>query len=858
MAGRGRGLTLPAWMTAGGVSPASSAPASSAPGASQATTQGPPPGASAPLGSAPDLPPGSQGGSGGFSGFAPPAVSASPGMAPVFSGPPPAQGSFQPLPFQQQAPPPFGVPPPGQHSLQMPMAPQQPMVPAHHQSNPFPMAPMAQPIRPPGPDPSLMAAGPGPAAAPPAGKPEWTEHNAPDGRKYYYNSRTGKSSWEKPPELMTDIERADATTNWKEFTAKDGRKYYYNKATKESRWTMPEEMRKAREAVQAASEGRKPSEPVQVVPMQAPAQPAAAAAGASHPGAAPAAAQQGRVSNGAALAEPKRAEGEGAKAAPAKQEPKKEEGGFQYATKAEAKEAFKGLLRDVGCNSDWTWEQAMRQIISDKRYGALKSLGEKKACFNEYLQQRKREEKEEARLRLRQARDDFTTMLEECKQLAPGTRFSQVKHLFEKDARFKAIDSPREQEELFAEHMRDRERKERKEREAKLAKMREDFKALLATDPSIKVTSHWRKVKEKFEDSELYKAIDKVEALNAFQEYIRDLELKEREAKEREKEERKRAERRNREAFMVMLRAHAGEGRITARMRWKEYQPTVEDEPVYKAIEGNLSGSRPKELFYDVVEELDEQYDKDRSVLKSAVKEADISVSTEDTFPPFLEAVDKASEEAASVPEASKKLYFEELLGKAKEKAAKEEKRRRQARDAFLSMLQKSRSVTLESTWDSVKEMFEGEPEFKSLESDEVRQELLQQHFEWLKNRKDEAKEADSDDTERRRRHKKDKRHKKSRRRSDSGSEDDRKAKKHRHHKRRHSESESEDERRYDSGKRHKKERRDESDEKTREKHRDRKERHSSKDHKDRSRKREKSKDRERDSKGELSEEGEL
>ncbi len=33
------------------------------------------------------------------------------------------------------------------------------------------------------------------------------------------------------------------------------------------------------------------------------------------------------------------------------------------------------------------------------RYGALKALGEKKACFNEYLQQRKNEEKEEARQR---------------------------------------------------------------------------------------------------------------------------------------------------------------------------------------------------------------------------------------------------------------------------------------------------------------------------------------------------------------------------------------------------------------------------------------------------------------------------
>jgi hypothetical protein len=35
--------------------------------------------------------------------------------------------------------------------------------------------------------------------------------------------------------------------------------------------------------------------------------------------------------------------------------------------------------------------------LSLRRYGALKSLGEKKACFHEYAQQRKNEEKDEAR-----------------------------------------------------------------------------------------------------------------------------------------------------------------------------------------------------------------------------------------------------------------------------------------------------------------------------------------------------------------------------------------------------------------------------------------------------------------------------
>ena len=30
------------------------------------------------------------------------------------------------------------------------------------------------------------------------GAPEWSAYTAPDGRTYYYNAKTGVSSWEKP------------------------------------------------------------------------------------------------------------------------------------------------------------------------------------------------------------------------------------------------------------------------------------------------------------------------------------------------------------------------------------------------------------------------------------------------------------------------------------------------------------------------------------------------------------------------------------------------------------------------------------------------------------------------------------
>jgi len=57
----------------------------------------------------------------------------------------------------------------------------------------------------------------------------WKEAVAPDGRKYYFNSVTKQTSWDKP--IMN--------TEWKEATTADGKQYYYNAKTKETRWEKP-------------------------------------------------------------------------------------------------------------------------------------------------------------------------------------------------------------------------------------------------------------------------------------------------------------------------------------------------------------------------------------------------------------------------------------------------------------------------------------------------------------------------------------------------------------------------------------------------------------------------------------------
>lgn len=49
-----------------------------------------------------------------------------------------------------------------------------------------------------------------PAVVKPPEVAEWSEHKNPEGRSYYYNSRTAESTWEKP-KVLVDWESKWAT-----------------------------------------------------------------------------------------------------------------------------------------------------------------------------------------------------------------------------------------------------------------------------------------------------------------------------------------------------------------------------------------------------------------------------------------------------------------------------------------------------------------------------------------------------------------------------------------------------------------------------------------------------------------------
>ncbi|KAK4481561.1 hypothetical protein RD792_012463 [Penstemon davidsonii] len=430
---------------------------------------------------------------------------------------------------------------------------------------------------------------------------DWQEYDAADGRRYYYNKITKQSSWEKPPELMTPLERADASTVWKEFTTPEGRKYYFNKETKQSKWTIPDELKTARDQAEKAAGAEAAhsemktisteptaasgssvehppttagsssmstiagitSSPVPIVPSsdsnapnmmvsEPPTVPAVQTTSissggvsslgekvASSPSVVPGSSGVPVLSTSANTTPVTNADNQSSQAvvsplggasvhdieeakkgmingAPVEEKTVDDEP-IVYASKQEAKNAFKGLLESANVEADWTWDQAMRVIINDKRYGALKTLGERKQAFNEYLMQRKKVEAEERRRRQRKAKDEFMKMLEESQELTSSTRWSKAVVMFEDDKRFKAVEQEADREDLFRNYLVDLQKKEKAKAQEEYRRNRLDFRQFLESCDFIKVDSQWRKIQDLLEDDERCTRLDKIDRLDIFQ-----------------------------------------------------------------------------------------------------------------------------------------------------------------------------------------------------------------------------------------------------------------------------------------------------------------------------------------------------
>ncbi|KAF8975772.1 PRP40 pre-mRNA processing factor 40 [Entomortierella lignicola] len=628
----------------------------------------------------------------------------------------------------------------------------------------------------------------------------WVEYTHQDGRKYYYHPPTRQTVWQKPDELKTPKELALETSPWKEYTTPEGKKYYHNATTKETVWTVPDDYKalldqlaeetKAKEAAAAVvATPQTPTKPLTPTSSSAVSTPSPLRHQTVIPGAQsspiPSQQQQPQPSSlqnnqgqdpmrnisGPPQFMPRTSrppyplQQQSGSRPPRFQQSFVPEGANnrgreknandtpEFSTKEEAEEAFKNLLKETGVTSTWTWEQTMRAVVTNPMYRALKTTAERKTAFQEYVDDRRIQEKHEEKARQQQLKQDFLDLLKGSDKVSHSSRYTTISRIFADEPAFKAITDDRLRFSIFDSYVSELIRQEKDDARHKRKTGMIALAGVLQSMDEITLMTRWSEAKDllqankDFKESELIQGVSKLDQLAVFEDHIKQLEIKYDQKRVRERLLRKRTERKRREAFKELLTELRGKGQINAKTCWMQIHPLVKEDARYLDILGQ-PGSTPMELFWDLIEDLDEKLYQDRKMMQDLLKSIEYEVQPDTSLKEFQEVVSK-QEKAASIAADDLKLIFEQLLAKAihhaKEEKRRQEKVARKKAESFRFMLKSlNPAVTVESTWDDVKEKAESTPEYAAIETDDTRREIFERYIERLKERI--AKNHNSDD----------------------------------------------------------------------------------------------------------------
>ncbi|KAM5151565.1 pre-mRNA-processing factor 40 homolog A isoform 2-T2 [Mantella aurantiaca] len=597
----------------------------------------------------------------------------------------------------------------------------------------------------------------------------WTEHKSPDGRTYYYNIETKQSTWEKPDEMKTPTEQLLSKCPWKEFKSDSGKPYYYNSQTKESRWAKPKELEdlevliKAEESSNSTQEitPSTPAAPVQInatpvaveaastpIPIPAPS-PMAVAAEAelamstpttpalepepmvndsgeeqAHSVSSSIQEKDPEVSSSGLVEESSRQEViTDMTAAVEEEEEKTPKKTYTWNTKEEAKQAFKELLKEKRVPSTASWEQAMKMIINDPRYSALTKLSEKKQAFNAYKVQTEKEEKEEARLKYKEAKEGYQRFLENHDKMTSTTRYKKAEQMFTELDVWNAI-SERDRLEIYEDVMFYLSKKEKEQAKQLRKRNWEALKNILDNMTNVTYCTTWSEAQQylmdnpTFAEDEELQNMDKEDALICFEEHIRALEKEEEEEKQKTLLRERRRQRKNRESFQVFLDELHEHGHLHSMSSWMELYPTVSSDIRFANMLGQ-PGSTALDLFKFYVEGLKARYHDEKKIIKDILRDKGFVVELRTSFEDFVTVI-SSTKRATTLDAGNIKLAFNSLLEKAeareREREKEEARKMKRKESAFKSMLkQAAPPIESDSVWEEVRERFNKEAAFEDI-----------------------------------------------------------------------------------------------------------------------------------------------
>eukprot|EP01133_Synstelium_polycarpum_P007200 gene7200-8363_t len=459
------------------------------------------------------------------------------------------------------------------------------------------------------------------------------------------------------------------SSDWIEGTTPDGKKYYYHRVTRESVWTKPDESKNQQQNNTPSSSG------------------------------------SSTAASGVAWKE------------------YTTESGKKYYHNPRTNETRWDMPAELAHASTWSFEKAQKAIINDERYQALKTMGERKAAFQDYLSERKKYEYEEKKKKDKRNREEFIKLLKESTEVLSTMTWRRAVLYFDGDPRWDAVEHEREREELFKGYMTELERREKDIRESLKRDLMKQIRSTFESNPNITSKSQWRKVKDEYEGDMLFQNVDKLDVLTIFEGYIRDLEKKESDIQRSDRERLKREARKHRDNFREFLNEKTLSGDLCVSTKWKDFYQKFGTLPVFENLASQTTGSSPLELFSDHMEELEIRYDKDFKRLEDIVEKLNYVYSQENsTLESFIELITKHEKNPLSLKEREEK------------RAKNSVKKKSISIVNFKSLLEDTRSINKHSTWQEVIPMIRRDPAFQELDDEAERESIFKEYIDYIAN----------------------------------------------------------------------------------------------------------------------------
>ncbi|CDW99296.1 hypothetical protein [Sporisorium scitamineum] len=226
------------------------------------------------------------------------------------------------------------------------------------------------------------------------------------------------------------------------------------------------------------------------------------------------------------------------------------------------------------------------------------------------------------------------------------------------------------------------------------------------------VLTRWRDAHRTILESQEYVedpylgSMDLSDMLMVFEELIKGIEQEADAATRKDADAKRRKERQNRDAFKALLYSLRDEGKIQARSTWGEVFPLIKTHPAFLNAVGQ-PGSTPLDLFYDLVDSLDQQLEKQTTDALQHISKQGHTVepsTTQDEFIAWTAGVD--------VPRETLDQIYRELVAylaeeaerkKAEERRKLERKFRHRIEDLRYAFKKVEPALDLDATWEDVK-----------------------------------------------------------------------------------------------------------------------------------------------------------